>query len=669
MKNHKCLQELILSVKDIDNKGIIFVKNSNDDEFFSYKELFKKAQGFSHYLKTNEIEKGNELIIQFENPKDFIICFWGCLLSGVIPVPVSVAYNEENKTKVANIWKTLNNPYLITTKKIFESLKNVLKNQEINFDNKYSNTIIYIEECSYDDFSDDIYIAESNETAFIQFSSGSTGSPKGVILSHENLIANIEAIIKGIKTTENDSSLSWLPLTHDMGLIGFHLSPLYNKANHIIIPTSLFIKNPLIWMNIANTYKSTVLSSPNFGYTFFLKALKDDINYNWDLSNIRIIFNGAEPISYHICKKFTDKLSKYNLKQNVIFPVYGLAEASLAVSFPNINEDIIPVCIDREYQKYGDIVQIIDYDENSLSFINVGFPIENCSIRVCDVNDNVLPELSIGNIQIKGKNVTKGYYNNVNATKELFTDDNWLKTGDLGFIKDKQLIVTGRVKDLLFFNGQNYYVYDIENAIQKLNDVMPNSVAIISDNDNEIKKDELIIFVINKKEIDDFINLIPKIKNIVNSIFGLDIKYIIPVKKLPFTTSGKLQRYKLKKKYKEGQFDSIINETIPLLDKNERSTEYKEPRDEIENRLVEIWQEVLEIEKIGIDDNFFELGGDSLKAMNIINKVKLEFDYDLEMTIIFNNPIIRVIGDEIRKAIVKEKEIISILEKIEAKVE
>jgi acyl-CoA synthetase (AMP-forming)/AMP-acid ligase II len=219
----------------------------------------------------------------------------------------------------------------------------------------------------------------------VQFSSGSTGNPKGVILTHKNLIANIKAISKASSYFENDSKLSWMPITHDMGLIGFHLCPLFLGMNHYLIPTNLFIRRPSLWLEKASQHKVSILCSPNFGYQYLLKHYDESFDYKWNLSHVRIIYNGAEPISEGICHDFLNALSCYGLNKTSMCPVYGLAEASVAVSISKIDKEVISVNVDRNNLTVGSTITNNLGSESSISFINVGVAIDNCSLRITDV--------------------------------------------------------------------------------------------------------------------------------------------------------------------------------------------------------------------------------------------------------------------------------------------
>jgi acyl-CoA synthetase (AMP-forming)/AMP-acid ligase II len=299
-----------------------------------------------------------------------------------------------------------------------------------------------------------IYDSDRESIAFIQFSSGSTGNPKGVTLTHGNILTNMDAIITGVNAVEEDSTLSWMPLTHDMGLIGFHLTPLAAGINQCLMPTEMFIRCPALWLDKADEHRATMLSSPNFGLGYLLSNLKENEEKKWDLSNVRILFNGAEPVSGEVCNKFLDALEPYGLKRNVMFPVYGLAEACLAVTFPPVEEEAVAVTVDRRSLITGSTVIEFDNRDNteSMTLTDLGYPVKGCSVRICDEENLVLPDNVVGHVQIYGDNVTKGYYNDEEATNEIVKGGGWLDTGDLGFFRNGRLIVAGRAKDVIFVN-------------------------------------------------------------------------------------------------------------------------------------------------------------------------------------------------------------------------
>jgi acyl-CoA synthetase (AMP-forming)/AMP-acid ligase II len=308
----------------------------------------------------------------------------------------------------------------------------------------------------------EIYAATPDDVAFIQYSSGSTSDPKGVCLTHRNLCINIRAIVEGTGWNQDDVSLSWMPLTHDMGLIGYHLSVLAAGMNHAVMDTNAFVRRPLLWMIKASELRATQLCSPNFGYKHFLKLFERKGLPDADLSCVKLILNGAEPISYSLCEEFLDALAPYGLARTAMFPVYGLAEATVGVSMPEVGSEYSRIVVHRHSLRVGEPYQPADLDdEDAVSFVKVGTAIRDVDIRIADDADAVLTAGKVGNIQLFGGSVTERIYGDPQATASLFTADGWLRTGDVGVFVDGQLVITGRSKDIIIINGQNYYPHDL----------------------------------------------------------------------------------------------------------------------------------------------------------------------------------------------------------------
>jgi len=386
-------QTLIHIVKErgqLENKGIFFIDKGDEEEFISYKELYKSALFVLGGLRKQGVLPGNELVFQIKDNKTFLITFWACILGGIIPVPLTVALKEEHKKKLFTIWGYLKAPYVISSQESLAKVETYAESnnlhQQLSVIKKRTIDVSIVHEKNE---KGEVYNAEPNDIAFIQFSSGSTGNPKGITLTHKNLITNIAAIAAAANYTEEDSMLSWMPLTHDMGMIGFHLNPIFKGMNQYLIPTNVFVRKPKIWLEQADKHRVTILCSPNFGYKYTIKNCLDVDNYNWDLSCVRLLYNGAEPISEELANEFMDKTAIYGLHRFVMRPVYGLAEASLAVTISDVLTPIISHSLSRDHLKVGDkIVVTSAAEKNRISFVNVGKVINDCEIEI--TNDDVI---------------------------------------------------------------------------------------------------------------------------------------------------------------------------------------------------------------------------------------------------------------------------------------
>ncbi len=617
-------------------KGITFINGELDVSYLSYKNLYEKAQKVLAMLQNNRLKAGDQLILQLEDNEEFICIFWACIIGGIIPVPLTQGGNDEHRLKVIKVWQSLLSPHMISTANAYNRFKGHMQNtSEFSKDiEAIDKGVILLDNQELGEESGTKFEANLENTAFLQFSSGSTGTPKGVILSHENLLTNINAIVEGTNCTQEDSTFSWMPLTHDMGLIGFHLAPIYGLIDQYIMPTALFIRRPALWMDKVDEYKATFLSSPNFGYKYLMDHIEAKEHKNWDLSGVKLIFNGAEPIDAQLCNVFLDKMSVFGLKNNVLFCVYGLAEASLGVTFPPANEQIITHNVSRKSLNLGERIEYSS-GEDGTTFVDLGYPVKDCSVAILNSQNEILEDGHLGYVLIKGKNVTKGYYNNEVATNELIRDDGWLNTGDLGFVKNGRLIITGRAKDIIFINGQNFYAHDIERVIYNLDDIELGTVAVCGVYDASEKTEKICAFVIFKKGIKDFIPKALEIKSALNKQLGFNEVLVIPVKKIPKTTSGKIQRYKLRESYLDGEFSHTVNELNQYFLENSDNRIIEKPENEIEQKLVDIWKQLLKLQAVGVNEDFFKLGGNSLKGALLLNKIYEVFKTEIIMADFF----------------------------------
>ncbi|MGK9267387.1 AMP-binding protein [Bacillus inaquosorum] len=540
--------DIITDAQHRNNKGITFISGANDETYVSYHDLYEKSIEILGVLQKKGLQKNDELILQITDSTTFIQVFWACILGGIIPVPLSIGYNPEHKLKVIRIWKILNNPFIISDLKNLTSLQEIA---ESDISNAMSNKSIQLNEIEVDtNLIGKLMPPKPEDIAFIQFSSGTTGDPKGVVLTHKNLTTNLSDLNDAWGTTDVDSSLSWTPLTHDMGLIAVHLASTLKKIQQYIIPTSVFIRRPNLWLMKADEHRITQLYSPNFGFKFFLDHYKKRGSYNWDLSCVRLIANGAEPISALLCDNFLQEMRQFELNPNALNTVYGLAEATVAVSVPKVGELFVPVNVDRASVGIGQKVREINNQKESITFVEVGTAVNNCLLRICDDFNNVLKDGYIGFIQIKGDNVTSGYYNNESATNDILTPDGWLNTGDIGFIREGRLVVTGRSKDIIIKNGQNYYAHDIERIAENVKEVELGNIVACGIY-NEVKGEEDLVLFFRCKKSFDMTLVDQEIKKEISQQLGLEVHQIIPVRKILKTTSGKVQRGKMKEYYKD----------------------------------------------------------------------------------------------------------------------
>ncbi|MBG9733430.1 non-ribosomal peptide synthetase [Paenibacillus alvei] len=645
------LTDMLHAVRRQEDRGITFIQGGEKEHFLSYKNLYDRALHLIGYFQEKGIVPGDEILFQIEDEELFIQMFWACVLGGFIPVPVSVGSNDEHKRKLFHIWDVLKRPVLLIAETSYSYVEAFSK--KADYQDRWTDMKKRTLFADSIDFAScrpgAVHEAEPSDTAFIQFSSGSTGEPKGVILTHDNLLSNILAMINRSAIGSADSTLSWMPLTHDMGLIGCHMVPIAAQIQQYLMPTSLFIRRPTLWMAKCSEHRSTILSSPNFGYQYFLGKFKQEAASAWNLSHVRLIFNGAEPISAELAARFMAALAPCGLKQNAMFPVYGMAEACLAVTFPPVGDELNTMHLNREHLSLGSVVKETEAGEG-VSFVDVGSPVDDCCIYIGDSSGTELAELIIGEIYLKGRNVTSGYYNNESATAERITSTGWLRTGDLGFMRNGRLYVTGRVKDILFVNGQNVYPHDIERVCEAVEPIKLGTIAACGVSNPEAASDDLLLFVLYRGKLEDFAPLAITLRSHVQRQLGITIEHVVPVTRLPKTTSGKIQRYKLGEWYRQQHFAEVIEQVSGYVQLHLQERQLAMPVSGTEERLLEICCRLLGVNEIGTLDSLFDWGGNSLQLTYLIANIRAEFGVKISLYDIFHQPTIRQIAHLIEHA-------------------
>ncbi len=635
--------------ENLDAKVIRFIDTQNRENLITYSELYDLSCKMLYHLQEEYgLKQDSKLIFQLDDNYDFIVTFWACLLGGIIPVPITTGHNDEHRLKLISIWKFLEKPKIIGSEDSYENLTKYFKNTEdgleIILPLKKHFIFTSCLEKNINKYGT-IFDPLPSDLAFIQFSSGSTGDPKGVMLTHKNLLVNINSIIQTTRPTDNDSYLNWMPLTHDMGIIGWHLVPTFVTCDQNIMDTNLFVRHPLVWMHKVNEHQATILASPNFGFRHFLKQYKPDKHQEWDLSHVRLIFNGAEPISTDLTNEFLAEMSKYGLKRISMLPAYGMAEASLVVSLDNIDTEFKSIYLNRNSLSVGEVVEEVEKnDVNGIALVELGQPLIDVYLRICDAHNRELPEGTVGFVQIRGENVTQGYYKNPAATSKVMTEDRWLNTGDLGFLRDGRLFFTGRAKDIIFVNGQNYYPSDLEEVALELQGIELNKIVFCGFTDHQDQREIILACVLFRKNLDSFIPLAIELKEFILSKIGIEITYVIPVKQILRTTSGKLQRYKFVQSYMDGEYKQVIDEVESRIIEVLSSRKIEEPTTKNEKIVTHLVSKVLDTDRIGIGDNLIHLGLNSLKAASLIFAVEEAFDVLIPLRKLFTAPTVKEIA-------------------------
>lgn len=640
-REYNTLGQMLLYIKStFPDHGLTFVDISGKEEFFSYADLVEQAFQCLYHLQQQGLRAGDLLIVIIDNNlKDFYIHFWACILGGIVPAPVTQPSFEKDSVtllKLYNVWKTLKKPSILIEdkySKYFENLQN---------EDRFSGLSYFTSQGfrSVQQRVGDINNSQPTDLAILQFSSGSTGDPKGVQLSHKNILCNLTASRNSFGLKSEDKVFSWVPHTHDMGLFLQYLTSVTAGCNIYIFSPMTFSRSPYLFLKKVSEHKGTFFSTPNFGLDWMIKNIPDDKLDSLDLSSLKFILNGAEPISSNVINRFAEKFLRSGYSKNKMLPAYGMAEATAMATHIELGS-IPPIeKVDRIKILNESVAMAAKSGKASetIEFVHVGFPVQGVSIRIADSEGNTGVENQVGEIQVKGEQVTCGYYNRPDLHDEMFHGE-WLRTGDLGFITNGSLVVTGRMKDIIFVRGKNYFAHDLEELLFSKELVQRGKLLIAGYFNTTRQEEELLIFVQHRSGAESFIPTHNAIIVALRESLGIEVTHVIPVKTIPKTTSGKLQRFPLITAYQSGNYTGILEEIRTLLCPQKKHVErVKLSEDELEHAVRKIWSDILNISEmdISLDDKFFALGGNSLKAFKLLEAVSnhVGFELDVEMLVL-----------------------------------
>ncbi len=631
------------------DRAVCYVDGETSERRVGYAELYERALGILHHLQSLGAARGDRMILFLSDNEQFIDGFLAGVCGGIQPVPLAVGISDEHRHKLLRVARKLGKPWLYTDARNLERLQAFAAEAgESALFAELKARCFLVESITDVSRPGKLHRPAPEDTAFIQFSSGSTSEPKGVVLTHANLVANTRSATQLDRFNESDVSLSWMPLTHDMGLIGFFWMQFANRVHVNLMPTELFVRRPLLWLQVASRKRATITCSPNFGYRHFLKVLGGRRLDGVDLSAIRLIYNGAEPISVELCNEFMDALAYTGLKRRAMYPVYGLAEASLAVAMPVPDTEYRWIRVNRHKLAPGDTIEPNPPNaRDALELMGVGQPIPDTEVRIADAAGAAVAADRIGRILIRGANVTRGYFADPETTAAAIDADGWLDTGDLGMFHEGSLYVTGRAKEIIFVNGQNYYPHDLENIAQRAPGLELGKVVAAGVRRPGSQGEDLVLFVLHRSGMPEFLATATAVARLINEHAGLEVTEVVPVKRIPKTTSGKIQRHLLVQSMVDGEFDAELAELAALRSSHGGAAQVR--GSELEGRLRAICEAALPGKRIEIDDNLFELGASSLKLIEIHETIDRDFPGQIDLTELFDHPTIRELAAHLQR--------------------
>jgi fatty-acyl-CoA synthase len=553
------------------DRSVTFVRSPSSERVVSYTELWLEARRRAHALLALGLQRGDRVALVLTEPDEFVLTFIGTLTAGLIAVPIfppqTLAKMEAYGDTVRHVLAASSASVLITN----DALRPLLEEHLVGSDTglrlvlerdirrapaPLGQALSTLEPQAAPDADDgwEPPPVSLDDIAFLQFTSGSTSHPKGVMVTHRNLSVNSHAIMfDGLRSTPDDRGVSWLPLYHDMGLIGFVIAPLYALVQVMFLPTMAFIRRPSLWLDAVHRFRGTITFAPNFAYALATRAITESQAKSWDLSSMRALGCGAEPIQADVLRTFLSRFAAQGLKPESILPSYGMAEATLAITFSDVTAPLKSDRICFEAMRAGQAKPVST--GQALDLVSCGRPFPGHEIAIVGRDGRHLGEREVGEVWLKGPSVTAGYFRDPQATEETF-GGGWLRTGDLGYVADGDLYICGRAKDLIILNGKNYYPQDVERVVSKVDGIRDGQCVAFSRLDET--SGEIAVVVAEARKTTE--GLAARVVSAARAELGLQIGEVHFIKRgsLPKTSSGKVRRRECKRRLEEGLLERIF---------------------------------------------------------------------------------------------------------------
>lgn len=679
------------TIKNPEKIALSFLQENKEIIDVTYLDLMKKINGVSTIIM--QTTRPDEPVLLLYSPGvNFIVAFIACLFTKRLAIPAYPPFNYSSISRLEHIIKNANPTLILSEKEILKKLKKIpyikyllfpyLKKKVLRsfrvpeniatlFDN--ISRMIATDSLSEDQAQFDLNQVKGN--AFIQYTSGTTANPKGVVISHENIADNLHLIREAFNIHDESKGFIWLPPYHDMGLIGGILVPLYHGFPVILTSPFNFIKNPNIWLESVSKYRATISGGPNFAYNLCNRRMTDELLASLDLSSWDIAFCGAEPINAQTMIEFANKFKSSGFKSNALIPCYGNAESTLIVSSTHCDDNLKVVTVNRGDLSKGHIN--FDSSTNNVSVVDCGKPLLNVKIMSTETGD-FLEENRVGEILINGSSVSSGYWNDAEKTNSVFKTgkdgSRYYYSGDLGFISEGELFITGRINDLIIIGGCNYFAHEIESVVDTCSPDLRSGYSIAYES-SDSGLSELVIAVEVKPGKDNYSELTRQILFAVNKHFGISANkiYLLKPHTILKTTSGKLQRRQTINLITDNPepvlfcYVNQLNEVPEVKEESCLQNQRINPGDNpekiaplIENCFIELLNENFsQILKCKSNTIMEDLGLDSIMYVKLLTslKQKLGVDFEVNDLVVEKNQTIHQLSLEIAHLIQTQKRI------------
>ena len=545
------------------NAFIYLVDGEHEQVCLTYEELDRQARAIGAWLESLGL-MGQRALLLYPAGLEFITGFIGCLYAGVVAVPVYPPRRNRSLMRIQAIADDAEAKVALTTDIVLNRV------EELIDETPHLKQLAWLDTCHVPEGMDERWQmpdVHGDTVAFLQYTSGSTGTPKGVVLSHANLVHNSALIACGFEHTRSGTGVFWLPSYHDMGLIGGILQPLYVGQPNILMSPMTFLQKPYRWLSAITRFGGTCSGGPNFAYELCVRKITPEQRKTLDLSTWKVAFNGAEPVRADTLKRFAETFAPCGFNPNAFYPCYGLAEATLIVSGGYMSKPPVIRSFDSTALSNDRVVQVDPQSEGARCLVGCGETLPDQTIAIVNPESQTrCGPNHIGEIWVRGPSVAQGYWRQPEISEAMFRaylkdsgEGPYLRTGDLGFMLDEELFVTGRLKDLIIVRGVNYYPQDIELTVQRCHPRLREDCGGVFTVEKDDREQLIVVFEIERHKQANFDNVFDAIRRAVALEHDLNVDAIVLIRAgtVPKTSSGKIQRHACRNGYLDGTLDIV----------------------------------------------------------------------------------------------------------------
>ncbi|MBW4574951.1 MAG: AMP-binding protein [Aphanothece sp. CMT-3BRIN-NPC111] len=627
----------------------------------SYGELDQQARAIATQLK-KLVAPGDRALLVYPSGLEFISAFFGCLYAAVVAVPVYPPRPNRPLLHLQTIANDAQVTVALTSNSMLTNIKARFSDVSELEKLPWIATDIPMGDRADDWKSPNI---AKDTLAFLQYTSGSTGTPKGVMVSHGNLLHNLESIRQAVQLTPNSVSVSWLPHYHDMGLIDGILEPLYTGFLGVLISPTTFLQNPIIWLQAISRYQATHSGGPNLGYELCVNKITPEQQQSLDLSSWSNAYNGAEPVRKETLEQFATKFKSCGFQPRFFYPCYGMAEATLMISGGNLKDEPVYIAVEADALEQNQVIEATKDSNNIKYLVSCGHSLLDTNIAIVDPETCIpCPPNRVGEIWVSSSSVAQGYWNKPEATPATFkasladtSEGSFLRTGDLGFLHDGELFITGRIKDVIIIWGRNHYPQDIEYTVQQSHPALRHdgSAAFAVDVDNSerlVIVQEVERSYLRKLDVNEIVGAI---REAVSEQHELSVYAVLLLKpaSIPKTSSGKIQRYACRVGFINSSLE-VVGEWKQQVSSHENQLQTSVLKLDkmtaeatIQDWLIEKLADALKIDRdeIDIKETFASYGLDSSVALTLTGELETWIGRELDPTLFWEYPNIKTVAE------------------------